>query len=47
MALDRNQLLALAKATAKASLNPSVSFSFEDKKLTYEALDETFANANN
>ena len=42
MALDRNQLLALAKATAKASLNPSVSFSFEDKKLTYEALDETF-----
>ena len=42
MALDRTQLLALAKATAKASLNPSASFAFEDKKLTYEALNETF-----
>lgn len=42
MALDRTQLLALAKATAKASLNPSVAFSFGDKKLTYEALNDTF-----
>ena len=42
MALDRTQLIALAKATAKASLNPSVAFSFGDKKLTYEALNETF-----
>lgn len=42
MALDRTQLIALAKATAKASLNPSVAFSFGDKKLSYEALDETF-----
>ena len=42
MALDRTQLIALAKATAKASLNPSVAFAFEDKKLTYEALNETF-----
>ena len=41
MALERNQLMALAKATAKASLNPSVAFSFEDKKLTFEALNET------
>ena len=42
MALDRTQLIALAKATAKASLNPSVAFAFGDKKLTYEALNETF-----
>lgn len=42
MALDKTQLLALAKATAKASLNPSVTFAFGDKKLTYEALNETF-----
>ena len=42
MALDRTELMALAKATAKASLNPSVTFAFGDKKLTYEALDKTF-----
>ena len=42
MALDRNQLIALAKATAKASLNPSVAFTFEGKNLTFEALNETF-----
>ena len=42
MALDRTQLIALAKATAKASLNPSTAFSFGDKKLTYEALNDTF-----
>ena len=42
MALDRTQLIALAKATAKASLNPSVAFAFGDKKLTYEALNDTF-----
>jgi hypothetical protein len=42
MALEKNQLLALAKATAQASLNPSVAFAFGDKKLTYEALDNTF-----
>ena len=42
MALDRTQLIALAKATAKASLNPSVAFAFGDKKLSYEALNETF-----
>ena len=42
MALDRTQLIALAKATAKASLNPSVAFAFGDKKLTYEALNETY-----
>lgn len=42
MALNRDQLIALAKATAKASLNPSTGFSFENKKLTYEALNDTF-----
>lgn len=30
MALDRNGLIALAKATAKASLNPSASFAYEE-----------------
>lgn len=47
MALDRTQLIALAKATAKASLNPSNAFAFGDKKLTYEALNETFRNEMN
>ena len=47
MALDRTSLIALAKATAKASLNPSVAFSFGDKKLTYEALNETYRNEMN
>ena len=41
MALNTNDLLALAKATAKASLNPSASFSFNDKNLTFEALNKT------
>ena len=42
MALDRTNLIALAKATAKASLNPSANFTFEGKNLTFEALNETF-----
>ena len=42
MALDRTNLIALAKATAKASLNPSANFSYEGKNLTFEALNETF-----
>lgn len=42
MALEKSQLFALAKATARASLNPSVAFAFDNKKLTYQALDETF-----
>ena len=42
MALERNELIALAKATAKASLNPSTTFAFGEKNLTYEALDKTF-----
>ena len=32
----------LARATAKASLNPSATFAFEDKNLTFTALNETF-----
>ena len=42
MALKREELFALAKATAKASVNPSSSFAFGDKKLSYEALDTKF-----
>ena len=44
MALDKNSLVQLAKATAKASLNPSTSFSFGEEKLSYEALDNTLRN---
>lgn len=44
MALDRNSLIELAKATAKASMNPSSNFSFEGKNLTFEALNDTFRN---
>ena len=42
MALDRKQLVELARATAKASLNPSASFAFGEKNLTFTALNETF-----
>lgn len=42
MALDRNSLIELAKATAKASINPSASFSFGEEKLSATALEETF-----
>ena len=42
MALDRLQLEALARATAKASLNPSVAFAVDGKNLTYEALEKTY-----
>lgn len=41
MALDKNSLVQLAKATAKASLNPNVAFSFGEEKLSYEALNTT------
>ena len=47
MALDRNSLIALTKAMAKASLNPSASFAFEGKNLSFEALNETFRNEMN
>lgn len=42
MALERKQLIELARATAKASLNPSASFAFGDKNLTFTALNDTF-----
>lgn len=42
MALDRKSLIELARATAKASVNPSVSFSFGEEKLSYEALEATY-----
>ncbi len=42
MALDRNQLIELARANAKASLNPSVAYSFGGEKLSAEALNKTF-----
>lgn len=44
MALDRNSLIALARANAKASLNPSKTYSFEGQSLTAEALNQTFIN---
>lgn len=42
MALDRNSLIELAKANAKASLNPQMTFSFGEKKLSADALNKTF-----
>jgi hypothetical protein len=42
MALEKNSLIELARATAKASLNPSVAFSYGEEKLSYEALNSTF-----
>ena len=40
MALTRDQLIALARANAKASLNPSVAYSFEGEKLSADALSQ-------
>jgi len=42
MALERTSLIELAKAAARASVNPSATFAFEDKNLTFTALNETF-----
>ena len=44
MALQRESLIQLAKATAKASMNPSTSFAFGEENLSYEALNSTFRN---
>ena len=44
MALDKNSLIELARANAKASLNPSASYSFGGQNLTSEALNKTFIN---
>lgn len=42
MALTRDQLIELARANAKASLNPSVAYSFGGEKLSADALSKTF-----
>ena len=42
MALQKDQLIELARANAKASLNPSSTFSFGGEKLSAEALNKTF-----
>jgi len=42
MALTRDQLIKLARANAKASLNPSITYSYEGEKLSAEALNKTF-----
>jgi len=42
MALNKEQLIALARANAKASLNPSQTYSFEGENLTSDALSKTF-----
>ena len=42
MALTRDQLIELARANARASLNPSVAYSFGGEKLSAEALNKTF-----
>ena len=42
MALNKEQLIELARANAKASLNPSVAYSFGGEKLSAEALNKTF-----
>ena len=42
MALQKEQLIELARANAKASLNPSKTFSFNGESLSAEALNKTF-----
>ena len=44
MALERKSLIELAKATAKATINPSSTFSFGEEKLSADALESTFRN---
>lgn len=44
MALDRAQLIELARANAKALLNPAKKFSFGGEDLTAEALNKTFVS---
>ena len=40
--LDRQNQIELAKAAAKASLNPSVAYSFGNEKMSAAALDAAF-----
>ena len=42
MALERKSLIELARATAKASVNPSLTFSFGEETLSASALEDTF-----
>lgn len=42
MALDKNSLIELARASARASLNPSMTFTVGDQKLSADALNATF-----
>lgn len=42
MALNRDQLIELARANAKASLNPSAAYSFGGESLSADALNKTF-----
>lgn len=42
MALDKKELIDLARASAKASLNPSSTFSFAGENLSAKALEKTF-----
>jgi hypothetical protein len=42
MALSKQDLIELARANAKASLNPSTSYSFGGEKLSAEALNKTY-----
>ena len=44
MALERKSLIELAKATAKASVNPSLTFSYGEETLSANALEDTFRN---
>lgn len=41
--MERNSLIELAKADAKAFVNPSTTFDFDGQKLTNEAISKTFA----
>ena len=41
MALDRNNLVTLMKQVAKANPSAPTAYSFGDKQLSYEALNET------
>jgi hypothetical protein len=42
--MEKKDLIALARATAKASINPSFTFSVEGQELKYEALNEAYRN---
>lgn len=42
MALERKSLIELAKATAKAFVNPSLTFSYGEETLSANALEDTF-----